>query len=75
MYGRVSNHEVIIPYLSSFVGSGIRRAWRGKRGGCVARLWVVSVGVCGEGVEQRRWDVSECVRRRAERSLQGCKIK
>lgn len=22
-------------------------AWRGKRDGCVARLWVVSVDVCG----------------------------
>lgn len=54
MYGRVSNHGIIIPYLSSFVGSGIRRAWRGKRGGDfeIVGVWRggVSVGVCGEGV-------------------------
>lgn len=39
MYGRVSNHEIIIPYLAPFVGSGVSRVWRG-----------VIVGVCGEGV-------------------------
>ncbi len=51
MYGRVSNHEIIIPYLSSFVGS--------CGAGCgVARVWLwcgrgVIVGVCEEGLGVR----------------------
>lgn len=52
MYGRVSNHEIIIPYLAPFVGSGVRRVWRGRR--CV---WSVD-----DGVEKVRsvWSGSLC---------------
>ena len=68
MYGRVSNHEIIIPYLTLFVGSGVRMVWRGRG---------VIVGVCGEGLDVSAGGVWMLVwvRRRAERSLQGCEIK
>ena len=76
MYGRVSNHEIVIPYLALFVGSGVRRVWHGRR--CVwsvddgvERVWVLLWCGRGEGM-----DVSACgvwmlvwVRRRAERGL------
>lgn len=56
MYGRVSNHEIIIPYLPSFVGSGIRRVWRGR--GVIVGVCEEGVGVsseCGDGVGVSVW--------------------